>query len=141
MEKAELFRAHTLRYATHGRRARAAFLAADADPARADELRALARRDLRVIARVRRIPHAVGVTQLISGMNAMSEHRVGAAVACFRAGIATCKRAGYLTTALSVQRRLGVLIGGDEGSALTAEAEARLSAIGSLDHDATGRVV
>jgi hypothetical protein len=141
MEKAQLLRVSILlRYAMHARRARAAFLTADVDPARAPELRALARRDLSVLARVRRIPHAAAATQLISGMNAMSEQRTEAAVALYRAGIASSKRIGHLVTAFAVQRHLGVVIGGDEGAALTAEAEARLSAMGSVDHDATGRI-
>ena len=140
IEAAQLLRAPLLRYMLLGRRTRAAFLASARDAADAPALRAKMRSDVRELERAR-LSIRIGTFHLLSAMLALREQRFEAAAALLRAAASECERTGWHPQAAVARRRLGTLVGGEEGAALRAQADAALQAMGVVELDAALRVL
>jgi hypothetical protein len=139
MEKAQFLTNPMARAPVRAFRAAHALGAARLDTASAPALRALARSDARLAARIR-MPFAAGASQVLNAGLALDEGRPVQAVTHLRAAIAVFEPAGLLTFAMAARRRLGQLLRGDEGAALVAQADAALRAMGAVDLEATTRL-
>ena len=105
----------------------------------ARELRARAHTDARALARVR-VPYALGVSQLLHAGLAVAENRGERAATLLRAAVLQLEQRGGPSYAAAAQRRLGQLIGGEQGAALEAQAADALRAMGAVDIEATTRM-
>jgi hypothetical protein len=91
----------------------------------ASELRHVARRCLQALQR-ERLPHAAPSAQTIDAGLALAEGRDDDALPLLRAAVQGFDRREMKAYAAAARRRLGQLVGGDEGTALVAEGDAIL---------------
>jgi hypothetical protein len=91
----------------------------------ASELRQVARRCVQALQR-ERLPHAAPHTQTIDAGLALAEGRDDDAIPLLRAAVQDFDRCEMKAYAAAARRRLGQLVGGDEGTALVAEGDAIL---------------
>jgi hypothetical protein len=140
IERSKLLAIPGLSYELRARRALAAFLSTESDPADAAPLRALLRRDVLAIAPLR-LPSVEGPRLSLLSMLELREQRTESAIAHLRAAIVASERIGWLTHAATARLRLGSLLGDAEGAALIAHGEAALRAMGVTDIEAAVRIV
>ncbi len=105
----------------------------------AGALRNLAQRDARAITR-QGAPTSMPPSYLLRAGLAYDAGKIEQAVSLLRAGMNECDEKRALTFAAGMRRRLGQLLGGDEGAALVAQADAALLAMGAVDLEATTRL-
>jgi hypothetical protein len=127
LRKSLLLQAQIIRGLTDFVRGRAAVASVDANPAYREARLSEATRLARRLGRER-----MGWTTLLSEMldasiaNARGDEP--AAVASLRASIETAKRSHMTMHGAAAMRRLGALIGGEQGAVLSAEADAAMAA-------------
>jgi hypothetical protein len=105
----------------------------------APALRELAGKDARAIVGLH-VPSLVGFSHLIRARLAYDDANVEQTATLVRAGMIAFEQERLPLCAASMRRRLGHLLGGDEGAALVAQADNVLREMGAADPEATTRL-
>jgi hypothetical protein len=110
------------------------------DHAKAPACRVLARGDARALGRIRH-PLAPAFSRMLQAGLALDEGSPTQAALHLRAALTSYEALAVRPSIAAVQRRLGHLLGGDEGTALVAQADAALRAMGAVDLEASTRLL
>jgi len=135
LDRALLFRITLIRMIMTELRARAALATAVRSPRDRGPLLRAVRRDIRVLAGEPMAWCAAAVDMLRAGIAAVAGDP-DAAIAALRRAAPGFDHAEMATHAAAARRRLGALVGGDEGAALIADADAWLTGQGVRSPDA-----
>jgi hypothetical protein len=139
LEEARLLRSPARQITFRGFRASLALGLIRMGGADAPVLRALARDDARVLARLR-LPLATAISQIIDAGLATDGGHMDRAVGHLRGALTMIDAAEMLPSGQAVRRGLGQLLGGEEGAMLVSQAESALRAMGAVDLEATTRL-
>jgi predicted Ser/Thr protein kinase len=140
MEKALLLRRPDRRARLRAWRGGSALGVARLDNVDAPACRVLALGEARALARIRH-PLAPAFSRTLQAGLALDEGNRAQAALHLRAALKSYEAIAVRPSIAAVQRRLGHLLGGDEGTALVAQADAALRAMGAVDLEATTRLL